>query len=1060
MKIRNGLILISSFICSLIFYNVFVELNSKKSSIIGYPSFNDFNAVPDMAKYLTLTLFLPLAYLFIYLIVNYKKLFANINIHQKIPGNKSETSSDLLLILFCLLPSAFFIGQTMILKIATLLSFIIIALLISRLKNGIGRYLGILSISISNISLTLINLWNINFWKFTSFAKNDVIISIILCAIIFVFVIILNSRKYFINYKLFLRHTFAFSVILIIFNLFYNIPGPIAEIDVFHEGEWLAPAFFLLNGLTPYVDFQPIHGILKDGIIQLIGFKLFGTTIYSARLIDAMLSKSLMIIGFYFLGLTIFKRHRVSFSLIFLLLISTPWFNQIFYSDLRYAPIPFFLSFLIYLNRNPANKKLIILLPFFSILSIFLSPEMFLLSLGANFYILIKSIIVNYYNKSSILKYLIISNLSAVLFLSISPIGFGVIEMIKEFSSNLWQVSSIPIDLSKIARTGTAILILALVLPFINYLLVLRDIKQYSFFSQNNGIKLLISLSTSLSLSKYFTRADTHIMEVVPILLALILISLDKLDNIQIRDKFPIIIKVKPQFMLGFLVLLFALHNNTYQQRSPFDNKTPVLLDKVGPIVSGFEKDKVYLDMVKLKKNLDEIDSTKYIFDFSNAPLATFFYSERLPVSKYFTMTSAARPSTQEKIINELIGNPSVVVWDGPGFRAWDQITNNIRNYKVAGYLIGEYAPQVSDPDSYTLWQPADKLVQNKITGVQVSEYKCEFFLSGNNFESNSIDKPVKLKSEILNRQLYIKLDLNNKKLGKNNLINIMSGTKILATSRMADSNVEFRIPFLDDREVSNIQITFDDNLNKSENFKLDINPSLKSDTKIQLTKDISVIYNILSIEDTIRISDFTNINKLTIKNNNVQFDTRKIIKISGWAINSNGEPFEKIYIIDENKKIISEYSPDINRPDLSSFNPSSNDNYGFNIELYENKSKSIQKIYIVDENFNSIPMPKSFENKIKDFGYTIDEEVNSSLGWLENIGVNTQNSYLYLDRGDVNQSISFAILIDESVLELPINACEQNFKGRSYYGYLRVPDKDLEVNVRKIDLFGNEGGL
>jgi len=191
-----------------------------------------------------------------------------------------------------------------------------------------------------------------------------------------------------------------------------------------------------------------------------------------------------------------------------------------------------------------------------------------------------------------------------------------------------------------------------------------------------------------------------------------------------------------------------------------------------------------------------------------------------------------------------------------------------------------------------------------------------------------------------------------------------------------------------------------------------------------------------------------------------VQLDSRKIIKISGWAISSNGEPFEKIYIIDENKKIISEYSPDINRPDLSSFNPSSNDNYGFNIKLYENKSKNIQKIYIVDENFNSIPMPKSFENKIKDFGYTIDEEVNSSLGWLENIGVNTQNSYLYLDRGDVNQSISFATLTDESVLELPINACEQNFNGRSYYGYLRVPDKDLEVNVRKIDLLGNEGGL
>jgi hypothetical protein len=864
------------------------------------------------------------------------------------------------------------------------------------------------------------------------------------------------SKKYLINYKLFLRHTYALSMGLIIFNLFYNIPGPIEELDVFHEGEWLAPAHFLLNGLTPYVDFQPIHGILKDGILQLIGFKIFGTTIYSARLIDAMLSKSLMIIGYYILGLTIFRNHRISFSLIFLLLINLQLFNQIFFSDFRYAPIPFFLGFLIYINSDQTPKKFTILLPFFSIIAIFLSPEMFFLVIGANLYIFLKNIIEYQNNVSSILKYLITSNIIVILFVTISPIGVGIFKMIQEFSSNLWQVSSFPIDLTRIEWTGTTILIISLVLPFINYYTILKEANKYSVFSQNIGITLLISLSTSLGLSKYFTRPDGHIYEVVPILLALILISLGKIDNIKTGRKFTAITIERTQFILGLFVIVFVINNNTFQQRSPFENKTPVLLEKIGPIVSGFENDKVFLDMVKLKKDLDDLDSNKYIFDFSNAPLATFFYAERLPISEYFTMTSAARPSTQETIINDLIQTPATVIWDGPGFRDWDYITSNIRNYKVAGYLIDNYASQVSDPDSYTLWRPEEELVENKVEGKQEPEYKCDFFLSGNNFESNSTGKSPKLKSEILNRQLFLKIDISNNILGNNNVIRIISGNKILATSRIANNYVEFRIPFLDDREIRDIQISLDYNFNKFEKLILNIDPPLKNDVKIQITKDISIIYNILSTEDTIRIGDFTNISKLKIKNNNVKYDSRKIIKISGWAIDPNGEPFKKIYIIDKNKKILSEYVPDINRPDLSSFNPSINDNYGFNIKIYENESKNIQKIFIVDENFNSIPMPKNYENKIKKYGYTIGIKGNSSLGWLENVGINTQNNYFYLDRGDVNQYISFAILANETGLELPISACEQNFRGSSHYGYLRVSERDSEFLVGNLDLLGS----
>ena len=47
-----------------------------------------------------------------------------------------------------------------------------------------------------------------------------------------------------------------------------------------------------------------------------------------------------------------------------------------------------------------------------------------------------------------------------------------------------------------------------------------------------------------------------------------------------------------------------------------------------------------------------------------------------------------------------------------------------------------------------------------------------------------------------------------------------------------------------------------------------------------------------------------------------------------------------------------------------------------------------------------------------------------------------------------------------EGVLQLPVNACEQNFRAKSHYGYLRLSEWDLEFDVRKIEFLGSKGGL
>jgi hypothetical protein len=1034
---------------------MFLVLNSGKTNIIGYPSFNNHNPIPVMAKYLTFTIFLPLAFFLLYVLVNFKRVFT---VNQKKENSIKHSTSknfEFTSIMICLLPSIYLLGLTIYLKAILLVVSMIVAIAIRRIKKNTVKLIALMSILALNICLTLHNLWVINFWNFTDLSKSDFIAIAVLGLSSIGLIIISQFKKYANNYEIYLKHLLVFNVLIYIFNLFYNVPGPIGEIDVFHEGEWLAPAYFLANGLIPYVDFQPIHGLLKDGIEQFIGIKLFGTTIYSARLIDGMIAKPLMVIGFYLLGLNIFKKNTANFTLIFIIIINLDIFNRVFYPDIRYAPIPFFVAYLVLMNKNILNKNLTAFFPIFSIIIVILSPELFFLVTLSNAYIIVKIFIYNKSNGKSLPKELILTYLISGLFLFTFPMGIAMLQMIKEFSGNLWHVSYLPVDLTRIDSNATAILVLALIIPFLNYIRITVRLKNETFFEEHLGIILILSLATSVGLSKYFTRADTHIYEAEPILLALILTSIGKFDDLKIKRQFNFINKSHLQSLSMIFIFISFLNLNINNFSNPFLNGPFKVLDKVGPIIPEFEIDKSYLDMVNLKKSLDKLDSSMRILDFSNAPLATFFYAERLPVSRFFTMGSAARPTTQRTIINDLISNPSIVIWDGPGFRDWDSITNNIRNYEVSDYLIKNYSPIDSNRYSYTLWQPNEFGFIGKDSGEQVSEYECEFYLSGNNFESNFGKTRKQLNSEILNDALIIKFNVKDDSQLTNNLIKITSNGKILAVSKIGKSEIELRIPFSNYGEISKLNIAFIDYEQKVKSFEVNIDPSNLDSNVVELTNGLSLEYNFTQIKSILRISDFSNIQNIQIQPKDETNNKTKILKISGWAIDAKGEPFDKIYVIDDVGQVISEYTPDINRPDLSSINPSTNDNYGFNIKFYDNKLNNEKEIFVVDGDLKSIPMPLNYKKKLKDYGYIIGSKPQSSFGWLEGVTATDQNDYLYLDRGNANEKISFAILANAKKLEIPINACEQNFKGESYYGYISTPQEENELELKNLKVFG-----
>ena len=152
---------------------MFLVLNSGKTNIIGYPSFNNHNPIPVMAKYLTFTIFLPLAFFLLYVLLNFKRVFT---VNQKKENSIKHSTSknfEFTSIMICLLPSIYLLGLTIYLKAILLVVSMIVAIAIRRIKKNTVKLIALMSILALNIYLTLHNLWVINFWNFTDLTKSS-----------------------------------------------------------------------------------------------------------------------------------------------------------------------------------------------------------------------------------------------------------------------------------------------------------------------------------------------------------------------------------------------------------------------------------------------------------------------------------------------------------------------------------------------------------------------------------------------------------------------------------------------------------------------------------------------------------------------------------------------------------------------------------------------------------------------------------------------------------------------------------------------------------------------
>ncbi|MXY99794.1 hypothetical protein F4Y93_03775 [Candidatus Poribacteria bacterium] len=170
---------------------------------------------------------------------------------------------------------------------------------------------------------------------------------------------------------------------IFIYLLIYsgNIHG---NIDLFHEGERLAPLNEMLRGGVPFRDIYVQHGLFQNAYLAWIGGQMFEPTLFGLRTMERVLNP-LGCVALYLLGLQVFRGRFLTAFLCVLIASGTDFWVSARHS-LGLISFAFAANFLMLpqsrLKRSVLSRKLL-LSGLFTSLAFWYSTEIGLYSLGA-----------------------------------------------------------------------------------------------------------------------------------------------------------------------------------------------------------------------------------------------------------------------------------------------------------------------------------------------------------------------------------------------------------------------------------------------------------------------------------------------------------------------------------------------------------------------------------------------------------------------------------------------------------------------------------------------------
>ena len=170
---------------------------------------------------------------------------------------------------------------------------------------------------------------------------------------------------------------------IFIYLLIYsgNIHG---NIDLFHEGERLAPLNEMLRGGVPFRDIYVQHGLFQNAYLAWVGGQIFEPTLFGLRTMERILNP-LGYVGLYLLGLQVFRGRFLTAFLCVLIASGTDFWVSARHS-LGLISFAFAVNFLMSpqgRSRRTVFSWKLLLSGLFTSLAFWYSTEIGLYSLGA-----------------------------------------------------------------------------------------------------------------------------------------------------------------------------------------------------------------------------------------------------------------------------------------------------------------------------------------------------------------------------------------------------------------------------------------------------------------------------------------------------------------------------------------------------------------------------------------------------------------------------------------------------------------------------------------------------
>ena len=557
-----------------------------------------------------------------------------------------------------------------------------------------------------------------------------------------------------------------------LFLLTASISGALGRFDVFHEGEALGAGHLVSTGHFPWRDFAFIHGPLYDIYRAIIGERVLEQSRWGAASGELLILIPLYWVGIYFLATRVLRRNWVGLvAVVFYAAagISIPMIH------IRFMLWPIVILALGWMLDRPTWPRCAAFV-FTLTLSVALAPET-VYGIAACAPAVVGFDLISYRRGMGLAamtrtwRCIVAGVVTSSLWLGYLAINGALGHYIGDllaFRADHAITGGIPVQWDGSNMFGVSVYLPVLAILVTIWYFVARAGRLRELDS-TDGMMAAAGLMTALYYGKFLARADGHVYSTVAAAIPLLMILAAKgLDWAEDRTQNTVIARRTTRHVVTALIipLLFiepgSILGRVHHIHEFFQPgaATEPIEPRIGYATAAAFPEDTLRDLRSLLATLTT--PKEKIFDFTNEPGLFHYLLDYQPATRYYHVSMAIARESQLHLVSELQkSRPRFVVYDEPDFGLpdWDLLTNAVRHYEVSQYLLDHYKPLLllhgfvimvrNDIDPATLPPPPQDLtVQPTYNDVYFHTRTCDWgytptFLDLHVKTADALDLPI-----------------------------------------------------------------------------------------------------------------------------------------------------------------------------------------------------------------------------------------------------------------------------------------------------------------------------